>query len=98
MPHDGAPHPGGLHANRLALKRAREAQHATYLVDLSESGVKERLGDVLRPNRVAGTEDMGCVIAEFGAKVNRHDATLGIARENRTAISCPPAPLLRDRE
>ena len=35
------------------------------------------------PNRVAGTEDMGCVIAEFGAKGNRHDATLGIARKNR---------------
>ena len=58
-----------------ALERAREPEHAPLAVDLARA-VEERLGDVARPQRVAGKEDCLGVVAGLGTEMNRHDPRL----------------------
>ena len=41
-----ATHSDGLHADRLSLERAGEAQHAALLVDAPRAGIEEGFGDV----------------------------------------------------
>ena len=74
MPALGQPMPGRLHADRLALEGAGVAEHAALGVDLAESVVEERLGDVLGSERVAGAEDVGGVVAGLGTQMDRHGA------------------------
>ena len=41
-------------------------------VHLAEAGIEERLGDVLRPQWIAGAEHVRRVVAGFGAQMDRH--------------------------
>ena len=77
------PHPGGLHADRAALEGAREAEHPALGVHLPEARVEERLGDVLRPQRIARAEHGRRIVAGFGAQVDRH------ARESNDGPDVP---------
>ncbi len=84
----GAAHARRLHADRRAVERAREAEHAALLVDGAEAGVEERLGDVGRAAGIAGAEDVRGVVAGFGAQVDRHAASVescGGVREGEAA-------------
>ena len=69
----GAAHAGALHGDRLALVGARVAEQAALGVSLLDV-VEVRLGDVLRPQRVAGQKNRLCVFAGLGANVDRHGA------------------------
>ena len=67
----GTAHAGRLDGDRLALPRARVAEHPALGVPL-HGVVEVRLGDVLRAERVAGEEARLCVLARFGTDVDRH--------------------------
>ena len=68
-----AAHPARLHGDGLALERARVAEHPALGVPLDRV-VEERLGDVLRAQRVAGQEAAVGVVAGLGTEVDRHRA------------------------
>ena len=69
----GAAHARSLHRHRLALPRAREAEEAALAVHLRRA-LEVRLGDVLRPQGVAGEEAGVRVVSGLGAQVDRHRA------------------------
>src|SRR5579862_2127881 len=71
----GTAHARRLHRDRLAVPRATEAEHAALRVRLHDV-VEVGLGDVLRPQRIAGHEHRLGIVAGLGADVDRHRATL----------------------
>ena len=72
-----AAHPSRLDADRPAVERPREAEHAALLVDLSPARVEERRRDVGGPPRIARAEDGGGVVTGLGPQVDRHRRRLG---------------------
>src|ERR687886_2508809 len=70
-----AAHPGRLDGNGAALELAGVAEHPALGVPL-HGVVEVRLGDVLRPQRIAREEAGLGVVARLGAHVDRHRATL----------------------
>ena len=70
-----AAHPGRLNRDRPALELAGVAEHAALAVPLDRV-VEVGIGDVLRPQRVAGEQARLGVVAGLGADVDRHGATL----------------------
>ena len=67
----GASHPARLDGDGLAVERSGVAEHPALAVPLHDV-VEERLGDVLRPERVAGEEAGFGVVAGVGTNVNWH--------------------------
>ena len=70
-------HARSLHGDALALPRPGVAEQAALLVHLRDVG-EEGLGDVLRPERIAGQEAGVRVVAGLGAEVDRHGGTLRV--------------------
>ena len=66
-----ATHSARLHGHRLALERARVPQHPALGVPLHDV-LHEGVGDVLRPQRVAGEEAGLGVVALVRSYVDRH--------------------------
>jgi len=86
LEHDRRPrtaHAGALYGDRLALVGAGEAEQAALPVPLLDV-LEVRLGDVFRPQRVAGEEHRLGVLAGLCADVDRHRARL-----YRTLSECP---------
>ena len=70
----GATHATCLHADRLALVGAGEAEGIAFLVHQSGTGVEEGFGDVLGPERVARHQNGGGEVGCVGSDVDRHGA------------------------
>src|SRR5919198_8217 len=68
----GAAHPRALHRDRLAVVRTGVAEQAALAVPLLRV-LEVRLGDVLRPQWVAGQEAGLRVVTRLGADVDRHE-------------------------
>ena len=66
-----AAHARGLHRDRLAVERARVAEHPALGVHLADV-LHERLGDVLGAQRVARQQARVGVVAGLGSQVDRH--------------------------
>src|ERR1700746_857265 len=79
----GTSHPGSLYGDALALPGAGVTEQAALLVDLGHV-LEIRLGDVLRPERVAREQDSVRIVAGLGSEVDRHEPTL-------TVLKAPPA-------
>ena len=67
----GAAHAARLYGDGLAVEGSGKAQHPALAVALDDV-VEERLGDVLRPERVTGEEAGFGVVAGVGTNVNWH--------------------------
>ena len=74
-----AAHAGALHRDRLPLVGAGVAEQPALGV-LLDGIVEVRLGDVLRPERVAGEQAGLGVLARLGSNVDRHGAHPNLVR------------------
>ena len=83
----GAAHAARLHGDGLAVERSGVAEHPALAVPLDDV-VEERLGDVLRPERVAGEEAGFGVVAGVGTNVNWHARKPRAFRVKCTSRSC----------